>query len=275
MDKERNEKQAEKLSADALKLRQMLKSLSHIKAPEDFNFRLKARIASAQSARTPNFLKYFRRFALPMFLSVTLLAFFSFYINFHSFNQNTQIAEISEPLNFPVTENKPDITENTPSLVSLSVTGSNKSNQESSVTPKNPHSKTKVTKSKNNTPEKEKFSGGSKDFAIKEEVPVNPKFNATVIPQSQKNPERNTFISIQNILSELGLEVAVENDKLVVKSVKSKSLAESSGIQEADLVEAIDDQPIRPEIIFRKRVEGKTITVLRNGTRLKIALKNK
>lgn len=275
MNPEKNEKLAENLSADELKISLMLKSLSRIEAPNDFDFRLKARIAARQGAKKSNFVTNFWRFSLPLFALVALVALFILYGNFLFLSENPQIVNVPEPQIFSVPENNPAVTEDTPMPTFSPMTAADNSKPELPKTSPKPPTENNLTKSDGKNPKRENVSGGSRDFAVKEAVPVQPNFNANVILQNQKNLEKNTPISIQGILSEIGLTITVENNKLVVKSVKNKSLAESSGIQEDDIVEAIDDEKVSPETIFRKRVEGKTITVLRKGRPLKIILKNR
>ena len=103
---------------------------------------------------------------------------------------------------------------------------------------------------------------------------VNWNFQKT-LPQNPQNVENPNSISVKDVLSINGINADFENGKWTVKSVTANSIGESSGVKENDIIEAIDNQPLSGETINGKTFSGKTITVVRNGGKSQIKLRNK
>lgn len=260
------------LSEEDLQLRRMLKNLESVDAPNDFEFRLKNRIANAQpNIDKPRFVWAFR-FALPVLaVGIMFAAFFVLSGNFWSNGDSVQVPPVPEIMNSSFTANKTEIVETSP--MNLNEEKITDSNQKTVEIPKNEVAQNnskpqKIEKSPLNKPE---MPIGSKDFGFNQEKPLQPIFNSNV---NLRMPENNSSISAQNLLSQIGVSVAAENGKLVVKSLTSNGLGKSSGIREGDVIEAIDNQKISPATVFKNSVVAKTIVVLRNNIRQTIILKN-
>ncbi len=76
------------------------------------------------------------------------------------------------------------------------------------------------------------------------------------------------------MLSEIGIEIVLEDGKHEVKSVTKNSLAERSGVKVGDVVEAIDGKKISDEPFSGRTIKVKTLTVLRGAKKIEIALSN-
>ncbi len=73
---------------------------------------------------------------------------------------------------------------------------------------------------------------------------------------------------------ELGIETVLENGKRVVKAVRPKSSGEMSTIKSGDIIEAIDGKKLTDKSIPGKKIEGKTLTVMRGTEKKEISLRN-
>ena len=115
----------------------------------------------------------------------------------------------------------------------------------------------------------------SRDSAVRQNkkpifpVGVNPD---NTQPQVIENQNSNS-VSAQEIFKIIGLETETKAGKIIVKSVKEKSLAEKSNVKAGDVIEAIDEQRLDRENLSPKFKGGKTITVTRDNKILEIELK--
>ena len=115
----------------------------------------------------------------------------------------------------------------------------------------------------------------SRDSAVRQNkkpifpVGINPE---NIQPQVIENKNINA-VSAQEIFKIIGLETETKEGKVVVKSVKEKSLAEKSNVKTGDIIEAIDKQKLDQENLSPKFRGGKTMTVTRDNKILEIELK--
>lgn len=262
---------------------QVIGNFKKVEAPKDFGFRVQARIAQAKSGDyTQNSFLPWLRYVVPILLVGAVFAFIAIG-NFNLFdNQNAaQIAanqpQTKQEINLPnekiaVNEQLPEnsAAENeTPEVAQKQTNPITKSENEKAIAEnlkkKNPRNKPNV-----NVPEDD-FTG-SRDSAVKGNSTVILPPNMTG-NQTNKNPNDNakakTF-SVQEVLSQIGIETAGETR--TVKTVRENSLAARSGVKTGDIIEAIDGQKLNEELLGNKTVEGKTLTILRDGKKLEINL---
>ncbi len=272
--------ETEILSADEQKVREMCLSLKKIEAPKDFDFKLKARIASSNAGDFRPRFGFAFRYALPVLVMIFVLGFLAYNSGMFSFSKNNAaIAQSS-----PETTNS-SLPQNT--LVSTSSPPQEQINDNSVISnssptlPKVPDNEIAGNNLKNSKIEKKREekkdnSGGSSELkSVKPPLIVQPNFNSNTSPQKPQNVEKVTLFSVKEILEQLGINAAFENGKWIVKSVVDNGLAKSSGIKENDIVEAIDNQTISNEPVSAKALNFKNITVMRNGGKLEIKLRNK
>ncbi len=269
-------------------IRQIIGSFKQVEAPKNFNFRVQARIAEAKSSKykQSSFLPAFR-YALPIALFAVILAFIAVgSFNLFEHRNAAQIAE-NEPQikqNATVNEDKPksDIAENeqTPeNTFDLAAenetakavperTGQIAKTGIEKVIAKNPQEKNLQRKQVPTVSEDDFI--GSRDSAVKGNSTVILPPNMTG-DQTNKNPNDKTKIfTVQEVLSQIGIETAHETR--IVKTVRENSLAERSGVKTGDIIEAIDGQILTEKTFGNKTVEGKTLTILRDGKKSEINL---
>ena len=95
------------------------------------------------------------------------------------------------------------------------------------------------------------------------------------VPQNSQDNEASNPLPVREVLSQNGINADFENGRWTVKSVTPNSLGDSSGVKQNDVIEEIDNQPVSGATVFNKIVNGKTITVTRNGQKSIIKLRNK
>ena len=271
----------EKLSADEAKISAMLGSLPEVSAPPDFDFRLKARIANAAPDDFQVSVWHRLRYILPLTATVLLAAFVFYQTGFFGVQTNPTIAEIQETP--PVqTESAPaeippfaDSNANNAEILTAENETANVSEpKEIQQTPILAEKKSSNNPKKLSTPDDDN-SIISRDLAVKPNQPAifppgtNPQNAVPVINQTA--PEKT--ISGNEIFKLIGIEAVEENEKIKVRSVKEKSLADLSGVKAGDFIEAIDEQRFDNKNSPPAFKGGKTITVSRGGKIMKITLK--
>jgi hypothetical protein len=276
---EKSQNETDNLSADEKKLREICRSLKKIDAPKDFDFKLKARLANAKPADfQPRFGSAFR-YALPALAVILVLGLVAYIGGFRSSDNKSLIVEsplvpqnsTTLPQNSavssftpPETSRQPDNTAAVPKPDSPDISEKSR--------PQVAGASTRTRKRDLPKAGKDNFIG-SRDSALTQ--PKVPDFNVLKNPGNLQTVPSSNPITVKEILSTNGISADFENGKWKVKSVTANSLGESSGVRENDIIEAIDSQPLSAETVFDKTVKGKTITVMRNGEKTQITLRNK
>ena len=117
-------------------------------------------------------------------------------------------------------------------------------------------------------PEEEIFS---KDLTATEpEVSLPPGLEGNEI--NKRNAQARTF-KPADILQPLGIGSSRVAAGMKVTSVAKNSLAEKAGIKVGDVVIALDGKSIR-KTLTAASIRGNTVTVIRNGKRMKISVRN-
>ncbi len=271
-----------KTSSEQTRVWQMIDVLPRVDAPVNFDFRVKARIANSKSADfQPRFFPALR-YVMPLGVIVLLLGIIAFNTNYFSDNNTaTQIAEIV-PQTPIVQETLPNssLTDNQFAAANVqSFTDEKSVANTSTATPRSTTKQKKTeyiaVKSPASKPgEKVENEGGSRDIAVRKPFIGLP---AGIPPQSiEISPNINNLKNLtdEQMLSEIGIEIVLENGKRTVKSVKRNSLAERSDVKVGDVIEAIDGKKISGEPLSGRTIEVKTLTVLRGAKKIEIALPN-
>lgn len=269
------------LSADEQKIREMCRSLKKVDAPEDFDFKLKARIARANPRDFQPRFGFALRYALPVLALIFVFGLLAYSGGFWSPKDNSFVAQNSIEATNPALPKNTMISnfsatdDENPASRNPVISGSN---QES---PKAPE-KTLVADNILRTPKKDAREskkdslGGSKDLSSTSVIPKQPNFNSnTLLPNRQEGNEKFTPMSVKEVLSISGIKADLENGKWRVKSVTANSLGESSGVKENDIIEAIDNQTLSAETVFNKTISGEILVITRNGVKSQIKLRSK
>ncbi len=262
------------------KLSGVLSALPKVDAPMDFDFRLRARLARANSRGSSWVFIRALKFAIP---AVIILGLGGFYLSNLYRNSNltesvsqvespqTVASETLEPLQTPTQSNETNgaiAGTNTPSVVIGGNKGFSKRDEIAST-----ESSTAVKK--RTASDKESRGVSSRDSALSEvddEVyprGVSPKKRL----ETSQNSGTNEPLKVSDLLSVLGIEIETAEGKLKVRSVKEGSVAAGSGVKTGDILMAIDGLEISNSPITVSKFEGKTLNVKRGTEELEIPLK--
>jgi membrane-associated protease RseP (regulator of RpoE activity) len=274
-------KELENLSESDKKVCELLASLKQVEAPKDFEFRLKARIAGANAKAYKTNYKRRLAYALPAFASIAVSAFVVVNGNFFGgANEVSSLPETTATSGFTVAPQNPA---NQFIAANAAV---NKETEEASATnsdfqnrkdekPKLPLIAVEYSKPKKEIRQpafKENF-GGSKVEATTETRVLTPKgINLNVKPETPQDFNSENPISVQELLSPLGVEVVAENGKWKVKNVSQNSAAERSGIKTDDVIETLDGRKLSGAPLRGKKIEVKKLGVKRAGALVEINL---
>ncbi len=274
-----------KTSGKQTRVWQMIDGLKRVDAPNDFDFRVKAKIANAKPSdfQTPGFLPALR-YVLPLFLIVSVFGLLIFNTSLYHSGDNAAVADAVLP---PTSEQEPaplnsfannqiaaaDALRETPPAnnTNASVEPIGNSQQKPFVAVKLPP-KPRTDAPKKNV--KDDFVG-VRDLAVSrpaEKFPIglDPNQPVATLP----NDKDSNSIGGEEVLRFLGIEAVRESGKLKVITVQENSSAERSDVRVGDVIEAIDGIKLSAEPPRAKRIEVKNLTVMRGAARIEIALKN-
>jgi len=271
-----------KTSSEQTRVWQMIDVLPRVDAPNKFDFRVKARIANSKpSDFQPRFFPVLR-YVMPLGVIVLLLGIIAFNANY--FSDKDAAPQIA--VTVPQTPIGKETLSSNPSTENQFAAANVQSFPEKETVAKastaNPRLKNErkkpefmAVKSPTSKPrEKVKDGGGSRDIAV---TKSSVRLPAGIPPQAietSPNIKNLKNLTDEQILSEIGIEIVLQNKNRTVKSVKQNSLAERSGVKVGDVIEAIDGKKISGEPSSGTTIEGKTLTVLRGGKKIEIVLHN-
>jgi membrane-associated protease RseP (regulator of RpoE activity) len=278
--------ECKKTSRDQMRVWQMIDELRRVDAPDDFDFRVKARIAKSKPADfQPQFFPALR-YVLPVGLIVLVLGLVVYNASYFS-GSTPEVSEIIapqmqkereiSPINSFSANQTAGTNTNDEILVSqaanVNVELADENQKKDLVTVKSP------VKTRGNNPKKnyEDDAVMSRDLLLR--PPPPPSLPLGIDPNRKIETSPNTInqnpITDVQILSFMGIETVSENGNKKVKAVKSQSLAERSGIKTGDVIEAIDGKRVGGEPVRMETFESKKLTVVRDAKRIEITLQNK
>lgn len=284
-DLQKEAEETEFLTADEQKITELVGSLERVSAPNDFEFRLKARIASGKGESYQIGYWQWLRYLLPVGATAFVLAFVLYGTNFFAPSKtddqraNVEPTKSEEVVTMPL---------GMPSNTVIAVSNSNKAEDlpVNSVGQKDFPRKSVEEKpifildsanlNKKGLPKKstEEDGGGSRLSAITTppvRLPVN--LNPDKELEKPQDFENSQAFTAEQILKNIGIETVTENNKLKVKSIRQNSPAGISDVREGDFIEAIDSQKINGDSKARNLKGAKKIIVLRDGKSITIDLK--
>ena len=253
----------------------MIDRLSQISAPNDFDFRVKARIANARPADFQTRFLPALKYILPIGIFVMLIGLIAFNTNYFSNNQS-----IESPVAQTLTESKTtqetvatnNTSTNSPDTLAFTPSGDNKSvfappsnddkslndilrnnrqplrnNLQNETAQVLPRLKTKP-RGRNSL---ENEGGGSRDSSVGSKNGLLP--SGINLNQSKTKDE------MQNLLEFFGIETVLINGKQTVKSFSQTSSAPGAGLRIGDVIE---------------KISTNSISILRGTEQLEINLQN-
>ncbi len=275
----------QKMSSRQTYVWQMIDALEQVNAPNDFDFRVKARIANARPTDfQPRFLPALR-YVLSAGIIVLLVGFVAFNSSYFSNNQTAEQAKIIPPTaiaenNFSPrpSEESQDVAKTTqpfndekPSISNLPAnTEPPKFRKEKEYTtvklPLNQPSQIPKTRVKEDL-------SGSRVSTFKSATVITPEnLSPNQKIERMPNSENSILISIEQIEQFLGIETILENGNRKVKSVRENSSAARSGVKVGDVIEELNGKKLSDASLRTKTIEAKTLTVMRGAEKIEISL---
>ncbi|MGB7208293.1 MAG: PDZ domain-containing protein [Pyrinomonadaceae bacterium] len=266
--------ETEMLSSDEQNVSRLLSNLKRVDAPKDFDFHLKARLANASPGDyRPVRLFPILKYVLPLALFLFVGAAFVLTNSYTGVN-----VSVVEPPDAPVTsmgvnsvQKQQTVVNNDPTRVPENILVENpQANTRLLVT-----EQTKEPKlPRSNRPEVGNRNGGGSyvTTARNATAPIS----APVIADSNSNSVRNPGnpgpsipLQFRQMLVSLGIDASDAGDKTwKVMRLAKDGIAERSGLQVGDMMEAIDDKPITP--LYDGSFSVKSISVRRDDKVVKI-----
>ena len=237
----------------------LLGELKRVDAPNDFDFRVKARIADGKPAdKAASWLSITVRYAVPLVLLMLVGGYFVFNALYSTNIANVPTIAEDQPAKVsPV----PDLPSNDvralPSNETI-VAGADVKPPETSGKSRLPSPEKKVS------PKTERPGGGSIDLSQHEGVKINARI---ADPNS-----RSLQISAKNVLALIGITATFNASGWNAVSVRANSIADHSGLRASDVIEAINDQPVSEKTAFANRSTLKSVRVRRDGKSIQIDL---
>ena len=115
------------------------------------------------------------------------------------------------------------------------------------------------------------FQGGSRDFALSQD---NTSIGPKDIDPDQKlvTAPPSGSVTAETILSKMGISSKCIEKGCNAVSVRSASIAGTSGVKAGDVIEAIDGKPVDAGTVFKGNVIIRNVTVRRDGRRVIVPL---
>ena len=285
-----------KIDAAQTRVWKIIDGFVPVDAPNDFDFRVKARIANAKASDFQTPVLPVLRYVVPFGAFVVILAFVVFN-GIYSLDDTSVPAIAEKSFQAPIQkENLPAETfpsQQIAGINDLKGVAERKSvvkdtngkplqieNKKESKTFENKNQFVAVKSVKKPQTElvkdEGKISGGSQVQAVKPPEILLPRG----IPNSNQKVENPTdflranSITVEQILTAFGIEISAKNGNRQVKTVKPNSVGERSGVKVGDVIEAIDGRKLSSEPISGQTIEVKKLTVLRSAEKIEIVLHN-
>lgn len=249
----------------------LLGSLPRVEAPANFDARVRSQIAEGRPASRTAWL--IPSVAAVSLCSIVLAAVAFVYLS----TSDPQLADVAQPENVPVAESESPnpqfaMTREDESANVIKQPGVSETPAPEIVAEKGGSPVRSPKTSDSNE------GGGSYRTGLAEtKAPIVP----IGMPTPGATPEANVRppgpinkVSAREVLQLIGLNAEFRNDGWHVKKVAENSLAGRSGVRDGDVIEAIDDVKVIGNTTFDSGFNGKNLTILRNGNRETISIRN-
>lgn len=288
-----NEGEPEILSGDDAKIRDLLGDLRRVEAPNDFDFRVRARIAqnSPRDIR-PRFLPVLR-YVLPLAAVLVICAGFLFN-SFHygnlasdsivavantptpgNQNQSTQTNSVNNNSEVALLPASEKIAAPSAPVIARNNKTASAPNVARQLADKNFAAKSAAQISRENFASG--TGGGTRSSALTppKRVITPPGISLDKTIGDAANFVKTKSLTAREILLQLGIEASYGNEGWKVLSVQENSPAKRSDIKLGDSVEAIDGEKLTDKPLPTRTIEGRKLTVLRGGRSIEISLGTK
>ena len=248
-------------------VRSLLSGLIRVEAPGDFDFHVKARIASGRPVdRAASWLPATARLVVPLALLLVIGGFFGYNALYPT--NNVAVAPVVEMQSvIPVPDVKPPAPVSAPpNDVVAKVNEIKPAVTDRIVTAKPTEKRIMLGRQSHTEP-----GGGSKEFSSGISKSLTRKDPDPNGKGSSNNIEIDTGASAKDILSVMGI---VADSSWKIGLVRPNSRAARSGLKAGDLIEAIDGQNLTEKSTFENKSAGKSVRVRRGGTSVQIDLKH-
>lgn len=245
----------------------LLNTLERVEPPNDFDMRVRARIAAGRPAdRQVSWLPPSLRYAVPLVLLLLVGGYFAISNYYSSKNVDVPPVAESRPPIVTLPDDKTAITvPEAPSPETLAVKQPDQSNKDLG-----PPSR-KTGSSFDSSDDRPK-SGSA--LGLKVDVPIRPRGlegNTTVLTNSN-GIVRSTSISARDLFDILGIKGTFDMTGWKVDAVGANTTAERSGVKTGDVIEAVNDQRLTAKTSFGSNFNGKSLRIRRDGRTIKIDL---
>ncbi len=258
----------------------LLGTLPRVEPPNDFDFRVRARIAAGRPTRAVWF-PAAARVAVPLGLVLSVGGYFGYRAVYQPASSNVAAVANTQTNAVIIPSNAVEISTSN----AVAPTSTDEVSAEKMVV-KPPVVDDKMLAASNTNITKpvvsggvlrDDRSGGSFDESIKESRTVfprglNPHSRVVVKP---KDFDRPGSITAKDVLTQFGAEVVYSDGAWRVAAVKDKSAAQSAGLKSGDVVEAINDQTLGEKTAFKGQFSGKSLRFKRDGATVTIDLSKK
>ena len=268
MNKEPIKNEASEFGLGDERVSRLLAAMKRVEAPGDFDFRVRARIAAGRPAERRTFgLPMAVRYAIPLVLVVLIGAYFGF----NGFYPD-KYADVPAVAEAPISVAPPIAPPSNDEVVPPS----NLSAGEHAIVRKPEFANNGVGDAPvKKTPKVDRPVGGSFDVAGRQERKLYPRgFDPNARPANAKAMDRTVQIPTKDVLNLFGVNGTFGKSGWKVESVTTDTLAARSGVKAGDVIEAINDQPLKEKMSFKGKFNGKTLRVKRDRVTMQIVLKN-
>lgn len=239
----------------------LLGEMPKVSAPNDFEFRVSARIASARTSAKPRGFLGALRIAVP---AAALLAVTGTVLILNPYWSES--GAVATPVDVAVAEKPVDNSASVPRPPIDIPSTTFASNGPSTESPKRVPLDDQLVASRPSGPSNEETGGTSFVESGTQGVKVYPRGinpNVDSAPVSPNVPRAG--IAVRDVLSQLGVSFTSVGDGLRVVSVASNSIAGRSGIKPGDVIESLNGQRIAADTMLYGTVSARSVTVRREG----------
>lgn len=257
----------------------LLGTLPRVEAPNDFNFRVKARIAAGRPVRV-SWLPTAARVAVPLGLVLSVGGYFGYRSIFQPAANDAVIVSNFNSASAPQPQTTPEIvsanitTETTGDSNSARLTVKPPTVDDKTLSSIGPVTDPRVDLIGGDRRTTAKPRGGSIDESVKESKTIfprglNPHNRVLVKPRDFDGPGS---ITAKDLLTQFGADVVYSGNGWRIAAVKENSTAQKAGLKNGDVVEAINDQTLGEKTSFKGQFSGKSIRLKRDGATVTIDL---
>ncbi|MEO8042351.1 MAG: PDZ domain-containing protein [Acidobacteriota bacterium] len=247
----------------------MLNALPRVDAPENFEFRVKARIAEGSAPRAT--LIPFLKIAAPLSLVLLIGAFVAFY---GLLPKGTDVPAVIDTARNEPASTQPPSELTVPPVQTVPGPLIDRSPETVQDEPYVATGRPAPARRRTDSEFVKSSQGGSLDFSLNAAKPkLPPGFESVESRNMNSNTNSSAAdVPVRNVLGILGITADFVSGGWKVRSVVENSVASRAGVQAADVVEAIDGQQMKSD--SKLKGGAKTFTIRRDGKLITLTLTN-